>query len=115
MVKFIFRVNGSFLRYPSHPITIPRSRVDYARVEEILGNKEEVWIGIVGTATARGIIYSGRSGWGEYLQIQAREPMYLGRDWLQLGKLVEVLIFEADRRVEIHVRPWSGGGDRIAA
>ena len=33
MVRFKFIVNKSFLDWPSHPITVPKSKVDYAKLE----------------------------------------------------------------------------------
>jgi len=107
MIRFAFRVNRSFLTYPGHPVTIPKSQTDYREVAELVGPSDEVWVSTEGSVPVRGIIYWGNAGFGDYYQLRVRSPMALQAEWLQLGTLVEVLLYRADGRVEVCIRPWN--------
>jgi hypothetical protein len=69
---FKFKVNQSFLRYPGHPITIPRGEVDYKLLEsELLHQGEFVVIFPRGERlTAK--MGHGDAGYGPYYQLQFR-------------------------------------------
>jgi len=62
-LHFRFRVNQSFLGYPGHPITIPKTEVDYKRLEsELLHQGEFIVIFPKGERlTAK--MYHGDAGW----------------------------------------------------
>ena len=81
MVSFHFRVNDSFLRYPAHPITIPRGQVDYRelRAEGLDGGSLAVVLPHGEKLAAQ--IYFGKAGYGFYYQIRAYSgqsiPKYL--------------------------------------
>jgi hypothetical protein len=88
MVEFAFTINRSFLHYSSHPITIPRTQVDYSTLdkENLLG---AVTIILPSGRTVRGQVYSGTAGFGPYHQIRASSPTNAFAD-LELGSQIVV-------------------------
>src|SRR3954471_8519708 len=87
MVEFTFTVNKSFLSYSSHPITIPRTQVDYSILENenLLGR---VTIVSPSGRIVRGHIYSGTAGFGPYHQIRASSSTNDAFDDLELGSRI---------------------------
>ena len=95
MISFLFTVNRSFLEYPTHPVTVPRSRVDYAQLRrEGLGPSLTIVAPTGQTVTGR--LYSGIAGYGHYYQIQADghrgDPLYE----LPLGACLRVEVARGD-------------------
>ncbi|MGH7630205.1 MAG: hypothetical protein ACREOF_12675 [Gemmatimonadales bacterium] len=115
MVGFGFRVNHSFLFYPAHPITVPRSQVDYGMVREMLLHDCDVWIIVPNATPVRGIIYQGYAGYGPYYQIRSKEAIPLKAAGFARGDVVEVLILRAGKRVEVQIRLPPEGSRRSAA
>ena len=78
--RFRFTVNRSFLGYPSHPITIPRSQVDY----DLVSVTERAAIVYPRGEKLHGRIYHSTAKRGPYYQIvhavDSRIPKYLRRD-----------------------------------
>ncbi len=71
MITFHFEVNASFLKYPSHPITVPKTQVDYARIDaESLG--PELRIVCPDGTRVEGELYHGTAGYGPYYQLRVR-------------------------------------------
>lgn len=89
MISFLFTVNRSFLKYPTHPVTVPRSRVDYTQLRRE-GMGPSLTIVAPTGRTVAGRLYSGNAGYGPYYQIQAEghlgDPLYE----LQLGARLRV-------------------------
>jgi hypothetical protein len=115
MVTFWFRINDSFLGYPSHPITIPKSQVPYGEVAELLLRAKEVWISIDASPPVHGRIYHGIAGWGEYYQIRCEDPLAVLDTGLGRRQLSRVGLFVADGRLEVHIRRVSGASQQTAA
>lgn len=67
---FIFRLNRSFLRYPNHPITVPRSEVDYATLAADELDQGEFRIILPKGERFLAKMYSGVSSYGPYLQLK---------------------------------------------
>lgn len=70
MLTFHFRVNDSFLSYQNHPLTVPRSEVDYAAVAS-----EGIDQGVLTVIFPHGErrearLYGGEAGYGDYYQIR---------------------------------------------
>lgn len=102
MISFNFKVNKSFLQNSKHPITIPKSSVDYGIIENMDTMLSKAIIVCPDSTKLQGRVYSGRAGYGPYFQIQmqgdARDPLYKiekGQNLLvQIQKTEEnVLIF----------------------
>ena len=71
-LNFRFRINQSFLAYPGHPITVPKSEVDYDRLKiELLHQGEFVVIFPKGERTIAKM-YFGDAGYGPYYQLRFR-------------------------------------------
>jgi hypothetical protein len=103
MIGFIFNVNDSFLCYPTHPITIPRSKVDYAQIRGLLALSDDVWIHLaqIGAWPAR--IVGHTAGFGPYYQIRCVGHVPLTRAGLSKGVPLFVSLVFADQRIEVHV------------
>jgi hypothetical protein len=71
MVAFDFTVNPSFVSYGSHPITVPKSQVNYERLEQEHMGHEITVIEPSGSRMA-GWLSRGVAGYGEYNQIRVR-------------------------------------------
>ena len=106
MILFPFTINRSFLRYPSHPITIPRRYVDYGELEHMLRSSREVYVSPPLGSPVQAVVRHGQSGWGEYYQLQLRTP--LDDHGLEQDEMVVVKMFIADGRLEVAILkgPW---------
>ena len=80
MISFDFKVNKSFLQNPSHPITIPKSSVDYKIIESMDVVSFDAIIICPDSTKWKGKIYQGIAGYGPYYQIRmegyAQDPLY---------------------------------------
>jgi len=93
MIRFTFKVNNSFLNGGTHPLTVPKTQVDYLKLERD---------GYVGPATIvtptgmrmRGQVYSGTAGYGPYYQIRVESK---SADPLKRLVLGETLLVEMQR------------------
>ncbi len=74
MVRFRFTVNKSFLDWPTHPITVPKSKVDYTSLEDEGLDDGELRIQTPDGSTSGGLMYSGKAGYGFYYQIRMNVP-----------------------------------------
>jgi hypothetical protein len=104
MLSFGFCVNHSFLFYAAHPITVPRSQVDYGAVREILSHDCDVWITVPNATPVRGMVYQGYAGYGPYYQIRSKEAIPIKAAGIVRGDVVEVLILRARDRVDVQIR-----------
>ncbi len=93
-VTFNFKVNRSFLNYPSHPLTIPKEFYAFLDIHKILENQDATVVFTDGS-TAVGYIYRGTAGWGEFRQIKIRNQ-YAGGGIARLGvgDMVKVEIYK---------------------
>lgn len=94
MIRFRFTVNKSFLDWPSHPITVPKSKVDYARLEAEGLDRGDLRIQTPDGSTLGGLMYSGKAGYGFYYQIRIEVP---DRHSLLNLRIGSELIVELDR------------------
>jgi hypothetical protein len=101
VIAFDFRINASFLGYSSHPITVPRSQVEYCEVERLRRLSDDVWITIHGRRPIRGQLYRGTAGFGPYYQVRALDPVRLSGGPVALGARARVRIYFADGRLEV--------------
>ena len=69
MITFPYTVRPSFLKYSSHPITIPKAY--YGQLESENLAVTDAFI-ITQNGRMRGTIYAGNAGWGHYYQVRAR-------------------------------------------
>jgi hypothetical protein len=71
-VTFSFTINNSFLKYGSHPITIPREVNEFLTIHGITRN-QDLRILFPDGSMAVAYIYQGKSSCGEYYQIKIRQ------------------------------------------
>jgi hypothetical protein len=70
-VTFNFKINKSFLKYRSHPITVPREFYPFLAIHGIT-KKQEARIILPNGSIATAYIHYSTAGYGEYYQIRIR-------------------------------------------
>lgn len=104
MVGFSFCINRSFVNYSWHPITVPRSRVDYGAVErEMIGISSGLARFPDGSVVPCQIV-CGLAGFGQYYQIRTLQPSGWARFRAHLGDIVDVTVTREGTRLSIDVR-----------
>jgi hypothetical protein len=69
MITFPYTVRPSFLKYSSHPITIPKAYYGQLESEKLAVPEASI---LTQSGSMRGTIYAGNAGWGHYYQIRSR-------------------------------------------
>ncbi len=97
MIVFRFFINNSFLKYSSHPITIPKSQVNYKNL--IADNLDigDFILLLPKGEILKGHIYRGISGYGEYYQIRIY-PDQQFPSYLLLNDQLIVILFRYNRK-----------------
>lgn len=104
-VSFNFTINMSYLKYGTHPITIPKEVYHFLRIHKILPN-QEMRITFPDGSTATGYIYHGRAGWGEFYQIKIKQTHSIrgkGASQFSKGERIKVEIFKPGEGKEIRL------------
>jgi len=92
MVAFRFTVNDSFLSVSTHPITVPRSQVNYKTLESAQLDRRSYTIIYPKGERLPGRIYSGEAGYGPYYQLTVHaNPGHVPRYLKQSDKLFVLL------------------------
>jgi len=68
MISLPFRVNSSFRKHVTHPITIPRGIVEYHKVDRITAGAISMKLVFPNGGVIPAKICSGQAGFGEYRQ-----------------------------------------------
>lgn len=80
VLQFSFVVNKSFLGSNSHPITVPRTQVEYAVIAASHAGNKPLKIVCPNAQTLQGHLYEGVAGYGPYYQIRmdgfVSDPLY---------------------------------------
>ena len=105
MLSFQFRVNRSFLEYPTHPVTIPRSQVDYGMVESMLAGGPRVDLQVADDPATPAQIYGASAGFGPYYQIRAESALALDQPGFELGDKLLVTLDRSERSVHVRLAP----------
>lgn len=102
-VTFNFRINKSFLKYSSHPITVPREFYPFLEIHGIT-KKQEAKIVLPNGSIAAAYIHYSTAGYGEYYQIRIRNFYSgIGIADLAVGDTVKVEIFRDGDRTNIEL------------
>lgn len=104
MISFLFRVNESFRGYPSHPITIPKSQVNYADVDRLTAGATHITVQFPNKGRIPARILCGVAGYGEYRQIRTSLPAGWPIAIARQGQLVDVQMMRLENHVEITVQ-----------
>jgi len=102
MITFEFKINKSFLNYPSHPITVPKMFNEWF-LDEPLGARALISCPY---GSMDCVVYPGEAGWGTYYQIRvtSRETFDPLSKFL-LGQRVMVEIKRFPEITEIWLNP----------
>lgn len=103
MLRFYFSVNRSFLGHTTRPITIPKTQVDYEKLErEELCDSEAVVICPNGQHLS-GFIYYGEAGYGPYYQLRVRGDHGDPLGGLPFGQKLLVDIRKSVKGIEVEL------------
>jgi hypothetical protein len=93
MITFPYTVRPSFLKYSSHPITVPKAYYRQLESEDLAVADASI---LIQNGSMRGTIYAGNAGWGHYYQIRARgETSNDAVDEFATGQRITVVIEKA--------------------
>ena len=97
MIAFRFNINRSFLKYSTHPITVPRGRVDYDDlVHEQLDKGDFVFV-LPNGERLGAHMYLGQAGFGQYYQLRTY-PDQTVPGYLSVGNKVLVIVVKDGRK-----------------
>lgn len=99
MIAFRFKVNRSFLEWPSHPITVPRSQVDYQSLERELGHTDSLEIITPEGERLRGTLHYGVAGYGPYYQIRIPDRASLSE--FRLGQTLRIKMQSSGEQISV--------------
>ena len=105
LVTFSFTINMAFLKYGTHPITIPKEVYGFLKIHDIVAN-QDLRILFPDGSTAIGYIYHGKAGWGEYYQIKVRQSSSgtgIGVSQFKQGDRIKVEILKSENRKQIRL------------
>jgi hypothetical protein len=104
MQGFRFVLNNSFMSYPSHPITIPRSQVSYKALENELGQVREGRLRFPDGSSVGVRLNHSVAGFGEYYQLRTQGHCgWLGTS-ARVGHPVTIVIGRRGHALEVVVR-----------
>lgn len=93
-ITFTFTINKSFLKYSSHPITVPREFYPFLAIHGIT-KKQEAKMILPNGSIATAYIHYSTAGYGEYYQIRIRNFYSgIGVADLRIGNKVRVELFK---------------------
>jgi len=92
MISFQFIINNSFLTYSTHPITVPKTQVEYKEIEQEGFSQGGLTIIFPKGERTRGHMYYGKAGYGPYYQIRSYTNQDLPK-YLEIGDKVIILLY----------------------
>jgi hypothetical protein len=101
MQTFRFILNRSFLAYPWHPITVPRTQVSYRALQNELGHVREGRLRFPDGSSVAVRLNRGFAGWGEYYQLKSQGESTWLRTCAHVGRAVTVAIRVATNILEV--------------
>lgn len=104
-LQFQFKVNKSFLSWPSHPITVPKSQLAYADLEAEGLDRGDLKVVCPDVTSLRGEMYSGTTGFGPYYQIRIAVPVSHSILALPAGSCLSVALERRDNVSWVRLRP----------
>ena len=107
MVEFYFTVNKPFVKYANHPITVPRTQVDYADLENKGLDRRELKIQYEHGEWMPGYMHSGSSGYGPFYQLR-HSPPYKQLPTLKKGDQVLVKLRQGEGHTLVTITKVDG-------
>jgi hypothetical protein len=109
MLRFTFKVNSSFLSSPSHPITVPRTQIDYLDLEGEGLDRGSLTVVCPDGTSVSGKMYSGTAGFGPYYQIIMEVPKTHPLLGLPIGFRLSVELERVNNIRWVRLRPLGSG------
>lgn len=91
MISFGFTINKSFLIYPTNPITVPKTQVEYNKVQQEGFDQGDLTIILPKGERMRGHMYDDVAGYGPYYQIRFHKDQHLPQ-YLTISSRVIILL-----------------------
>lgn len=92
MLRFRFMGNRSFIEGAGHPITVPKSQVEYHVLEGALGAVREGYMMLPDDSHVGVRLYEGTAGYGPYYQLRTRSPSRWIREHARVGASYDIQI-----------------------
>jgi len=101
VISFRFTLNDSFKTYSTHPITVPKGRVDYGvlRKEEL--DRGDLTIVFPRGERVRGHMYHGRAGYGPYYQVRTYTDQLIPAYLKDRDKVLVILLKDGSEKYAI--------------
>ncbi len=96
MISFHFTISHSFLKYTTHPITIPKTQVQYREMEQEGLERGDLTIIFPKGERLRGHMYYGVSGYGPYYQIRCHPRQDFPKYLSERDKMIVILHKDSD-------------------
>lgn len=104
MLSLSFRVGASFLDYPRHPTTIPKSPLDYGDVDRLIAGATDVAIEFPNSVPIPAKVVRGIAGFREYRQIRTNDEASWPLVVATQGQVVDVSLTRSADQFQIVVR-----------
>ena len=92
MILFTFSINSSFLNESAHPITVPKSQVEYTAITAEKYDLKNVTVVFPRGEEMTGYLYSGTAGYGSYYQLRFHTQSGKLTAYLKVDDKVAVII-----------------------
>ncbi len=101
MTSFRFTLNDSFKAYSTHPITVPKSRVDYSLLRKEGLDQGDLTIVFPRGERVRGHMYHNKAGFGPYYQIRTYTDQLIPSYLRERDKVLVILLKNASDKYAI--------------
>ncbi len=101
MVYFRFTINASFLKYSTHPITVPKNQVKYSQLVKEKLDKGDLTMIFPKGQRVRGHMYYGRAGYGPYYQIRTHSDESIPKYLSEGDDVLVIILKDKNKRYSI--------------
>lgn len=101
MIHFRFTINTSFLKYSTHPITVPKQQVKYSQLVKERLDKGDLTIIFPKGQRVCGHMYYGKSGYGPYYQIRTYSGESIPKGLSKGDSVLVIILKDKNKRYSI--------------
>jgi hypothetical protein len=101
LIWFRFKVNDSFKVYSWHPITVPKSQVDYDLLQKQGLHEGDLTIVFPHGERVRGHMYYGRAGYGPYYQVRTYTDQEIPSYLKDRDKVLVILVKDGSEKYAV--------------
>ena len=101
MIYFRFTINYSFMAYSTHPITVPKTQVDYDKLQKVDLDSGDFRIIFPKGERVDAHMYYGTAGYGPYYQLRMYTEQTLPQYIDQGDNLLVILIKDGTHKYAI--------------